>query len=141
MGAACDDCGFEVEVPVARLRSGTLGVFSDARLPGRCVLVLNDHAEHFETLDPVVAQHFMADAARAARAIRRVTGAGRVNYALLANQVNHLHLHLFPRGVPEDPNPLVSPWELALPEPPLAPERIESLRVELARALEEEPAG
>jgi len=132
----CPTCRFGVEHPVARLSAATLGVFSDARLPGRCVLVLDTHEEHFEALAPELAARFIADATRAARAIRGVTGAGRINYALLANQVNHLHLHLFPRGGPDDPNPRVSPWELELPEPPLPPERIATLQAELARALE-----
>ncbi len=136
MESGCEECGFRVEAPVARLDAATLGVFSDARLPGRCVLVLDTHAEHFEQLDPALSRRFMEDVARAARAIREVTGAPRINYALLANQVNHLHWHLFPRGLPDDPDPRVSPWELASPELPLAPARIESLRAALAQALE-----
>jgi diadenosine tetraphosphate (Ap4A) HIT family hydrolase len=132
----CGTCGFGVEHPVARLDAATLGVFSDARLVGRCVLVLDTHEEHFERLAPELAQRFMADATRAARAIRVATGAPRINYALLANQVNHLHLHLFPRGGSDDPDPRVSPWELELPEPPLASSRIATLRAQLARALE-----
>ena len=135
----CATCGFGVEHPVARLDAGTLGVFSDARLPGRCVLVLDTHEEHLELLEPAVAGRFLADATRAARAIRTVTGAPRINYALLANQVNHLHLHLFPRGVAEDPDPRVSPWELPLPEPPLDEGRIAALQAALATALAEEP--
>ena len=103
------------------------------------VLVLDAHEEHFEALEPELAQRFVADARRAARAIRAVTDARRINYALLANQVNHLHLHLFPRGGADDPDPRVSPWELALPEPPLPAGRIASLVAELARTLESGP--
>lgn len=135
----CGTCGFAVETPVARLSAATLGVFSDARFPGRCVLVLDHHAEHFESLAPDVASRFTADAQRAARLIRGVTGAPRINYVMLCNQVPHLHLHLFPRGGPGDSNPRVSPWEIAEPETPMAAAELEALRERLAAALPEHP--
>jgi len=133
----CATCGFAVETPVARLASATLGVFSDARFPGRCVLVLDRHAEHFEDLPPELATSLALDAHRAARLIRRVTTCPRVNYALLCNQVPHLHLHLFPRGGPGDPDPRVSPWQLPEPEVPLADEELAGMRERLAAALSE----
>lgn len=131
----CPSCGFAVETPVARLSTATLGVFSDARFAGRCVLVLDQHAEHFEALPPEVAARFVADVQRTARLVRSVTGCERINYALLCNQVPHLHMHLFPRGGPGDPNPRVSPWELPEPETPLSPAELESLREQLVAAL------
>ncbi|MDJ0869563.1 MAG: HIT family protein, partial [Myxococcota bacterium] len=120
----CETCGFTVETPVGRLSASTLGVFDDARFPGRCVLVLDHHAEHFELLAPEVAARFTADVQQAARLIREVTGSRRINYAMLCNQVPHLHLHLFPRGGAGDTDPRVSPWELPEPERPLPPERL-----------------
>jgi len=120
---------------VARLSCATLGLFSDARFVGRCVLVLDHHAEHFESLAPELASRFMADAQRAARSIRSVTGSERINYAMLCNQVPHLHLHLFPRGGAGDSNPRVSPWELDAPETPMAAAELEALRGRLAHAL------
>lgn len=84
------------------------------------MLVLDDHHEHFEALPPDLARRFMSDVAHAARAIRSVTGSARLNYAMLGNQVAHLHMHVMPRGGPGDSNPRVSPWELAEPEAPLA---------------------
>jgi len=115
----CDACGFSVATPLARLSASTLGLFPDRRLPGRCVLVLDRHHEHFEALPGELAQRFISDTQRAARAIREVTGSARLNYAMLGNQVAHLHMHVMPRGGAGDSNPLVSPWELDEPEAPL----------------------
>jgi diadenosine tetraphosphate (Ap4A) HIT family hydrolase len=134
----CQTCGFAVETPVAELSSATLGVFSDARFPGRCVLVLDRHAEHFEALAAETAARFTADAQRAGRLIRSVTGCQRINYVMLCNQVPHLHLHLFPRGGPGDPDPRVSPWELSEPESPLASTQVAALRERLVAALRAE---
>ena len=117
---SCDRCGFSVETPIAKLSASTLGLFPDRRLPGRCVLVLHDHQEHFEALPEDLARRFMRDVAHAARAVRSVTGSTRLNYAMLGNQVAHLHMHVMPRGGPGDSNPRVSPWELTEPEAPLA---------------------
>jgi diadenosine tetraphosphate (Ap4A) HIT family hydrolase len=115
----CDVCGFSVENPVARLSASVVGLFPDRRLAGRCVLVLTEHHEHFETLPEDLAVRFMADSRRVGRAIRQVTGSGRLNYAMLGNQVAHLHMHVMPRGGGADSNPRVSAWELDEPEAPL----------------------
>jgi diadenosine tetraphosphate (Ap4A) HIT family hydrolase len=135
----CDHCAFSVATPLARLSASTLGLFPDRRLPGRCVLVLDGHHEHFEELPDTLAQRFMADTHRAARAIREVTGSQRLNYAMLGNQVAHLHMHVMPRGGPGDSNPLVSPWELEEPEAPLDDSTRADLSRRIAAALERIP--
>ena len=114
-----------------RLSASILGLFPDRRLPGRCVLVLEEHHEHFELLPGELAQRFIEDTRRAARAIREVTGRTRLNYAMLGNQVAHLHMHVMPRGGAADSDPRVSPWELAEPEAPLEAKA----RLELAERL------
>jgi diadenosine tetraphosphate (Ap4A) HIT family hydrolase len=135
----CDHCGFSVVTPLARLSASTLGLFPDRRLPGRCVLVLDCHHEHFEELPDALAQRFVADTRRAARAIREVTGSQRLNYAMLGNQVAHLHMHVMPRRGPGDSNPLVSPWELEEPEAPLDDSTRDELSRRILAALERIP--
>jgi diadenosine tetraphosphate (Ap4A) HIT family hydrolase len=135
----CDVCGFSVATPLARLSASTLGLFPDRRLPGRCVLVLDGHYEHFEELPDRQAERFMADTRRAAQAIREVTRSQRLNYAMLGNQVAHLHMHVMPRGGAADTNPLVSPWELAEPETPLEDAQRAELSQRILAALR--PAG
>ena len=76
--APCEVCGFSVETPVRRLSASTVGLFPDRRLPGRCVLVLDAHHEHFEALPAALASRFMADTQRVARAVRAVSGSTRI---------------------------------------------------------------
>lgn len=125
---SCAQCGFSIETPLVRLSASIVGLFPDRRLPGRCVLVLEEHHEHFELLPETLAQRFIEDTRRVARALREVTGRDRLNYAMLGNQVAHLHMHVMPRGAATDSDPRVSPWELAEPEAPLEAEA----RLELA---------
>ena len=137
--APCEVCGFSVETPVRRLSASTVGLFPDRRLPGRCVLVLDAHHEHFEALPAALASRFMADTQRVARAVRAVSGSTRINYAMLGNQVAHLHMHVMPRGGPGDSNPKVSPWELPEPEAPLEDAERTRLVQALRDALEADP--
>lgn len=125
----CDTCGFELWVPAAELLVSTLGLYDDARFPGRSLLVMNDHVEDFATLRRSLRDAFMDDVQRAARAIVQVTGARRVNYAILGNAEPHVHFHLVPRrieGVP-DPVPNRAPW--THPDPVHALPRSERERI------------
>lgn len=126
--------------PIQHLSVSILGLFPDRRLPGRCVLVLDAHHEHFETLPAALARAFMTDAQRAGLAIRTATASTRLNYAMLGNQVGHLHLHVMPRGGSEDTNPRVSAWELDEPEAPLGDELRDRLVQSIRDALDSLPA-
>lgn len=107
----CPVCLFELWNPIVPLTVSWLGLYNDARFPGRCILVLNEHAEDFASLNANLAQSFIYDTQLAARAIRSITKAPRINYALLGNQLSHIHFHLIPRGLPGDPIPTRTPWE------------------------------
>ena len=65
----CEHCGFAVATPVAKLSASVVGLFPDRRLPGRCVLVLSEHHEHFEALSDEQADRFMADTRAVGRAL------------------------------------------------------------------------
>jgi diadenosine tetraphosphate (Ap4A) HIT family hydrolase len=69
-----------------------------------------------------------------AQALAREFGAVKVNYALLGNQLPHIHWHLIPRGS-HDPAPREAVWAVAhVPVPPgaQAPARIAAIRARLA---------
>jgi diadenosine tetraphosphate (Ap4A) HIT family hydrolase len=70
-----------------------------------------EHAEDFAELEEKVSQAFVSDAQTAARAIRKVTGVPRINYAILGNEEPQVHFHLIPRGHANDPIPTRPPWE------------------------------
>jgi diadenosine tetraphosphate (Ap4A) HIT family hydrolase len=132
----CDVCSFSLWLPIARLGVATLGLYDDARFPGRCLLVLHRHAEHFTDLDATEAGALAQDLRIAGRAIAAVTKPVRVNYALLGNKAPHVHFHLIPRPA-SDPVPHMTPWHHPDPLTPLGSEE----RVRLISALGEELAS
>ncbi|WP_435748741.1 HIT family protein [Microbacterium sp. PMB16] len=88
-----------------------MGLYSDARFPGRCIVTLNEHAEHLEDLPPDTVSSFMINVAMASRALKIATGASRINVAVLGNQEGHVHAHLIPRYPDSEPLPHKAPWE------------------------------
>ena len=127
----CPECGFTLWNPIARFSTSTLGLYDDERFPGRCLLVLDTHFEDFALLDREVTMMFMEDSKKAARILQRVTGASRVNYAILGNAEPHIHIHLIPR-VAGDPIPDKSPWSHPEPATPMTPQVKEQLIAKIA---------
>jgi diadenosine tetraphosphate (Ap4A) HIT family hydrolase len=107
----CRTCGFHLYVPIqASLRTSHLGLYSDARFPGRALLALDRHVTSLEELDDAERDALWADAVTAGRAIRRATSCARINYAVLGNAEPHLHVHLVPRRPELEPLPTRPPW-------------------------------
>lgn len=46
----CKVCGFELWLPTHQYPNSTLGLYNDARFPGRSILKLNEHYTEFESL-------------------------------------------------------------------------------------------
>jgi len=71
-------------------------------LKGTCYLLSREHyVELFDMEEPALLG-FMQEAQIAARVLKQVTGAFRINYEVHGNTVPHLHLHLLPRYL-DDP--------------------------------------
>lgn len=134
-GYSCGVCDFKVWLPVDELDVTVLGLYDDRRFPGRCLLVLKEHAEHLTDLDSQTTARLWEDAKTAARAICGATEASRINYAVLGNAEPHLHVHLVPRVPDSEPLPLRPPWEHPSPQRPLAPERLSMLITSIAAGL------
>lgn len=115
----------------------TLGLYEDGRFPGRCLLAFNVHVEHFDELSRSSSHQLTDDLRRCAAVIRRVTGASRVNLAILGNVQPHLHVHLIPRGGKADPVPGQSPWSDPGGEIPLPVGEADEWIQAISRALEE----
>jgi diadenosine tetraphosphate (Ap4A) HIT family hydrolase len=132
----CGECGFELWYPVAAesLRISRLGLYNDARFPGRALLVLDRHAEHMDELSDPLLSLLWSDAALVGSRLRRLTGALRINYAVLGNAQAHLHVHLIPRQT-SDPLPSRSPWADPRPMTELPPDELDGLTRELELAL------
>jgi diadenosine tetraphosphate (Ap4A) HIT family hydrolase len=134
----CAVCGFALWLPLASLDVSTLAFYDDARYPGRCLLALHDHHEHFAELPAELTGRFVADAQRAGRAIQRAVGAERMNFAILGNVEQHVHFHLIPRGAESDPVPGESPWSTDVRGDPLPPSEREGIMSRIREALEAE---
>lgn len=104
-------CGFQLFNPVVSLQVSHLGVYDDARFPGRSILMLDAHEEAFEDLSEGLMVEFMKDAQKAIQAIKMSTGVHRVNFAILGNTVPHVHAHLIPRYPDMESKPGSSPWD------------------------------
>jgi diadenosine tetraphosphate (Ap4A) HIT family hydrolase len=71
-------------------------------LKGTCYLIPYEHyVELFEMGDEALLG-FMKEVQAAARALKEVSGAFKINYEIHGNTAPHLHLHLFPRCL-DDP--------------------------------------
>lgn len=109
---SCPACGFVVYIPVKAPSLGhtLLGLYSDGRFPGRCIVVLREHREHLELLEASQLQGLWSDCVRVGRAVKAITGAERINYAVLGNATAHMHVHIIPRHPSLEDLPTRSPW-------------------------------
>jgi diadenosine tetraphosphate (Ap4A) HIT family hydrolase len=117
----CGTCGFELWIPVTKLKVSHVGLYDDARFPGRMIVSLDHHFEHFDQIDPKVLADLMIDIQTASLVLQERCNADRVNIAILGNKDPHVHVHVIPRRV-TDVNFGVAPWENAEPHRKLAPE-------------------
>jgi diadenosine tetraphosphate (Ap4A) HIT family hydrolase len=114
----------------------TAYLHDDQFFPGWTVLVLNRHATELFHLQPGERATLMDEVSRVAEALAGEFGAVKVNYALLGNQLPHIHWHLIPRGA-DDPAPREAVWAVAhVPVTPgaLAAGRIAAIRARLGPA-------
>ncbi len=99
---------------LARLRSGVaiLGKYQPDAVRGCCMLLPDPVVPSPNDLTPRERELFFADLMRIGDAILEVTGAERINYLVLCNQVPELHGHAIPRFAAEDPKlRLLGPFE------------------------------
>lgn len=114
--SACSFCLLiesAVEDPtfVGSLGSAVAFVNLEQSYPGRSILVLEDHVEDLPLLPPEEFADFNEDMRTLALAVQHAFRCPRVNYAVLGNEVAHLHWHIIPRYL-DDPNCGRPPWPL-----------------------------
>lgn len=88
---------------IARLPSGFAILANQQPLTGCCMLLADPVVAHANDLDAQARAAFMADFLRLGDAVQSATGAERLNYLMLCNQVPELHGHVVPRFANEDP--------------------------------------
>lgn len=134
--AACDARWPDAADRIADCGAATAYLHTDQFFPGWCVLVLGRHARELYELAPAERAALMDEVARLAQALAGVFAAVKMNYALLGNQLPHVHWHLVPRRA-DDPVPREPVW--ALPHAPVVLDpaakaaRIAAIRAALER--------
>lgn len=90
---------------IARIPSGfaILGKHQPAPIRGACMLLPHEVVASPNDLAPAARERFFGDLVLLGDAILEVTGAERINYLVLCNQVPELHGHCVPRFASEDP--------------------------------------
>ncbi|MDD4865590.1 MAG: HIT domain-containing protein [Mycobacterium sp.] len=97
----------------------TVGLYDDARYPGRVLVSARDHYDHLDEMPATALNAFMLDVQHTARALRRWADVDRINVAVLGNNTAHVHAHVIPRRATER-NADRAPWDGAEPRRPLA---------------------
>jgi len=108
---------------IARMRSGWAVLGARQFLKGYSLLLPDPVVGHLNDLEETARQQFLADMARLGDALLKVTGAVRINYAMLGNLEPALHAHLFPRYADEPEalrtaHPWAYDWQAAKPFDP-----------------------
>ena len=108
---------------IARLASGWAVMGDRQVLRGYCLLLPDPVVPHLNAMAADAQAAFLADMARLGQAVLEVTGALRINYAMLGNLEPALHAHLFPRYASEPENlrtahPWAHDWSTARPFDP-----------------------
>ena len=96
---------------VARMASGWVVLGERQFLHGYALLLPDPVVPDLNALGPGARAGFLLDLARLGDAVLAVTGAVRINYAILGNLEPALHAHVIPRYA-DEPEPLRSlhPW-------------------------------
>jgi diadenosine tetraphosphate (Ap4A) HIT family hydrolase len=103
---------------IARLPSGWAVMGQRQVLRGYCLLLPDPVVSDLNALDNVMRDRFMCDLAQLGQAVKEVTGAIRINYAIFGNLEPALHAHVHPRFADEPPqfatqNPWAYDWSQA----------------------------
>lgn len=106
---ACN-CGFLLWVPVAESRTSKVGIYNDARFPGRSIVSLRRHYAELDVAPVKLIDLFMRDVRATVDAIKNSTDAARVNVSILGNRDPHVHAHLIPRYPSREDYPTDAPW-------------------------------
>lgn len=134
-GMACAQCGFMLWLPLETLRVSTVGLYDDNRFPGRSLLALDEHYTDLLDVPDDVMRLYLSDLRDVRTAIAKVTGAPRINYAVLGNAEPHVHWHVIPRHPTDEPLPSNSPWQDPRPKEGMPPAALRRLASELRSCL------
>lgn len=83
---------------IADLSVSEFFFFKEQTHPGRCIVAFKGHAEEIFDLSDADRTAFIADVAKAAKAIKVVFNPDKINYGAYGDKrPSHLHMHLVPK--------------------------------------------
>ena len=82
---------------ICELSVSSLILFKEQSKPGRCIVAYKDHVSEIVDISDEERNAFMADVARASRAIHAAFHPNKVNYGAYGDTGCHLHMHLCPK--------------------------------------------
>ena len=82
---------------ICELEVSSLILFKEQSKPGRCIVAYKDHVSEIVDISDEERNAFMADVARASRAIHAAFKPNKVNYGAYGDTGCHLHMHLCPK--------------------------------------------
>lgn len=112
---------------------------AQGRLFGKCHVLIKKHYVNFEDIPFDEMAGFMSEIQLVAKALRKVTGAVKINYEIHANSGPHIHCHLFPRYLDDDFPSAPIDYRVYEPSPYESDEEfnwfVEQMRIELDKLL------
>lgn len=115
----CNTCEFELFNPIAETKTSYLGLYDDARFPGRSILMLKEHYDNIEDVPAELSHSYLDEIKSVIVAMKEVLHVERVNMSILGNTISHVHAHLIPRYPIQEQFPHKSPWNDPRPHSPL----------------------
>ncbi|MCI8556661.1 MAG: HIT family protein [Lachnospiraceae bacterium] len=82
---------------IGELKVSALHLYREQSYLGRCVLVYHEHVQKLTDLAPRVHAAFFKDVEVAAHVLTEVYHPDKINYLILGDLCQHLHIHLVPK--------------------------------------------
>ena len=89
----------QLMIEIAPLKVSRLFLFKEQTYRGRCLVAYNRHVNDLNELTDEERNDFMADVARATRAMHQAFQPDKINYGAYSDKLSHLHFHLAPKYV------------------------------------------
>ncbi len=84
-------------IEICDLEASTLFLFRNQIYRGRCIVAAHRHVDELFQLTVAERETFMADVARAAKALHTAFSPDKINYGAFGDTMPHLHIHLVPK--------------------------------------------
>lgn len=103
----CQDIHLDVNqfsFKVAELKQGIVRLPRNQFMRGYVIVALKKHANELFELNQNELAEYSEDIAMVAKAVKDVTNAVKINYAIYGNLCPHVHCHIFPQQLENDPH-------------------------------------